>query len=152
MVVSDSRLLTISSTPRALASKRTLRTLLNVLLAKALELVQNSLTSCTPNSPDSDFQIQLHQGKKSLISLPSHHFLHLPAKLFLRASLDVFKLELKKSPTSSKVKCSKTTHYNSSINRSEGVIRGCPQKANMTDSCMQTGSCKEHICFYLVLL
>lgn len=65
-------------TLKALTSKRTARTLLNLLLAEALELVQTPLTSCTPTA------FSRFSCTKEVTDLTSsHHFLHLLAKLLL---------------------------------------------------------------------
>lgn len=67
--------------PKALTGERTVRTLLNLLLAEALEVVRTSLTSCTP-TPFSRFSCT----KEVTDLTSSHHFLHLPAKLLLQVS------------------------------------------------------------------
>lgn len=80
--------------PKALTSKRTVRTLLNLLLAEVLELVQTSLTSCTPTAFS-----RFSCAKEVTDLISSYHFLHLPAKLLLCASLYMFRFD-RTRPTS----------------------------------------------------
>lgn len=67
--------------PKALTGERTVGTLLNLLLAEAFELVQTSLTSCTPTAFS-----RFSCAKEVTDLTSSHHSLHLPVKLLLQVS------------------------------------------------------------------
>lgn len=74
--------------PQALTGERTVRTLLNLLLAEALEVVRTSLTSCTLTA------FSRFSCTKEVTDLTSsHHFLHLPVKLLLQVSHQIFQFD-----------------------------------------------------------